>query len=75
MSALFALAKIVTNMSDGEKAFNDSLINDGDEREPCFFLTSSISGSRLKGDTPGLRRRNLDGSIGKPNSNNNSNDD
>jgi len=59
-----ALAKIVSNISDGEKVFNDSIINGADEREPCFFLTSSISGSRLKGDTSGLRRRNEDGSIG-----------
>lgn len=65
-----ALKKIVLGMSDGDAAFNDGVINGSDEREPCFFLTSSISGSRLKGDTTGLRRRNADGSIGNGNGNN-----
>lgn len=62
-----ALAKIVTGISDGDQAFNDALINGSDEREPCFFLVSTITGSRLRGDTTGLRRRNPDGSIGSRN--------
>lgn len=63
-----SLAKIVTGISDGDQAFNEGLINGSDEREPCFFLVSTITGSRLRGDTSGLRRRNPDGSIGSGNS-------
>lgn len=65
-----ALAKIVTGISDDDNAFNEAMINGGDEREPCFFLVSSITGSRLRGDTSGLRRRNPDGTIGNGNGRN-----
>lgn len=58
-----AIRKIVLGISDGDAKFNDDLINGVDEREPTFFVTSTVTKSPLRGDTSGRRRRDENGKL------------
>jgi hypothetical protein len=58
-----ALRTIVTGMSDMDAKWNEAQIQGADPKEPSFFLVSTVSGNRLKGDTTGLQRRDSNGNI------------
>lgn len=58
-----ALRKIIVGISDGDAKFNEDLINGVDEREPVFFVQSSLTKNPLRGDTTGRRRRDANGKL------------